>query len=151
MKTHSIEKISLNWGLVTFGLLSAYFVVMKALGLVHMIEFRLLNGLIMFYGCFSAVKYSKRNLDGFNFLKGYGSGLLTALIASVLFSFFGIIYLEFLNPSFITEIKENELLGIYQNKYIASAQIFIEGTASGFLFTHASVMWFKRSLTSEIE
>jgi len=141
--TDSIEKIAIKQGLITFFLLGAYFLIMKMLGLVHMIEFRLLNGVIMFYGCYTAVKLSKKKLEDFNFLKGYGAGLLTALIASSLFAAFGIIYLEFINPSFIVEIKQKEILGIYQNKFIASAQIFIEGAASGFLFTHAAVVRFK--------
>jgi hypothetical protein len=151
MRYDSIEKIGIVAGIFTFIFLGLYFLAMKLLGLVHMIEFRLLNGVIMFFGCFSAVKMSKNNLKDFDFLKGYGAGLLTALIASTLFALFGFIYLQFINPSFIQEIKSNELLGIYQNKYIASAQIFIEGAASGFLFTHASVVWFKKDMTKEVK
>ena len=146
---YSIEKIALKYGLITFGLLSTYFLLLTSFGLVHRIEFRLFNAIIMFYGCFTAVGIAKQRLKDFNFLKGYGSGLLTALLASFLFSFFGIIYLQFIDPSFMQEIKSNELLGIYQNKFIACAQIFIEGTASGFLFTHGAVMWFKKPILAE--
>ena len=151
MQYNSIEKIGLTSGIFTFIFLGLYFLIMKMLGLVHLIEFRLLNALIMFYGCYSAVKISKKNLENFDFLKGYGVGLLTALIASSLFAVFGFAYLQFINPSFIHDIKSNEILGIYQNKFMASAQIFIEGAASGFLFTHASVVRFKRNLTVEVE
>jgi hypothetical protein len=145
----SIENIALKYGMITFGLLSIYFLLLTALGLVHRIEFRLFNAIIMFYGCFTAVGVAKQKLEDFNFLKGYGSGLLTALLASFLFSFFGVLYLHFIDPSFMQEIRSNELLGIYQNKFIACAQIFIEGTASGFLFTHGAVMWFKKPILEE--
>jgi len=148
MKT-SIENIGIRYGLITFGLLSLYFLLLTSLGLVHRIEFRLFNAIIMFYGCFAAVGASKKYLENFNFLKGYGSGLLTALTASFLFSLFGILYLQFIDPSFMQEIKSNELMGIYQNKFIATAQIFIEGAASGFLFTHGAVMWFKKPMLAE--
>ncbi len=151
MKFNSIEKIGITTGAFTFIFLGLYFLLMKILGLVHVIEFRLLNAVIMFFGCYAAVKMSKKYLDNFDFLKGYGAGLLTALVASTLFTAFGIIYLNFIDPSFILEIKRNEILGVYQNKFIATAQIFIEGTASGFLFTHASVVRFKRDLTLEVE
>jgi hypothetical protein len=151
MNFNSIEKIGITLGIFTFIFLGLYFLIMKILGLVHLIEFRLLNAVIMFFGCYSAVKMSKNHLQNFDFLKGYGAGLLTALTASTLFTAFGLIYLNFINPSFITEIKQNEILGVYQNKFIASAQIFIEGTASGFLFTHASVVKFKRNLTTEVD
>ena len=150
MKLNTIEKIGTVSGILTFIFLGLYFLVVKMLGLVHMIEFRLLNAVIMFFGCYSAVKLSKMHLENFDFLKGYGAGLLTALIASFLFAVFGFLYLQFIDPSFILEVKDKEILGIYQNKYIASAQIFIEGAASGFLFTHASVVRFKRNLTAEV-
>ena len=142
---NTIEKIGLNHGIRTFILLSIYFLAMKSIGLVHMVEFRIFNAFIMFYGCYSAVKASKVKLKDFNFLKGYGSGLLTAFVASSLFSFFGIVYLEFINTDFINQIREHDILGVYQNELIATAQIFIEGSASGFLFTHAAVMWFKEN------
>lgn len=151
MRYDSIEKIGIVAGIFTFIFLGLYFLAMKLLGLVHMIEFRLLNAVIMFFGCYSAVKMSKKNLENFDFLKGYGSGLLTALIASVLFAIFGFIYLQFIDPTFIQDIRNNELLGIYQNKYIACGQIFIEGAASGFLFTHASVVWFKKDMNKEVK
>jgi len=151
MNFNSIEKIGITSGVFTFIFLGLYFLIMKMLGLVHVIEFRLLNAVIMFFGCYSAVKMSKKHLEHFDFLKGYGAGLLTALIASTLFTAFGLVYLYLIDPEFITEIKRNEILGVYQNKFIASAQIFIEGTASGFLFTHASVVRFKRNLTVEVE
>lgn len=147
----TIERIGLRLGLITVLLLSLYFLLLKFLGLIHVIEFRLFNGVIMFYGCFSAVKTARYKLPDFNFIKGYGSGLLTALIASSIFSLFGLLYLEIVDPTFIDEIRANEILGIYQNKYIASAQIFIEGTASGFLFTHGAVMWFKKSQSDDMK
>ena len=148
---NTIEKIGLQKGFVTFLLLGSYFLVMKATGLVHMIEFRLLNVFIMFYGCYTAVKIAKANLEDFNFLKGYGAGLLTALTASILFTFFGLLYIELINPSFINEIRSEGMLGIYQNKYIAVGQIFIEGAASGILLTHISVMRFKKTISEDLQ
>ena len=145
LSQNTIEKIAVRQGLITFILLGLYFLLMKSLGLVHLVEFRLLNAGIMFYGCFNAVKMTKLKLKDFNFIKGYGVGLLTSLVAASLFSLFGFFYLEFINPNFITEIREQEILGVHQNKFIAVAQIFIEGSASGILFTHASVMWFKKN------
>ena len=147
---NTIEKIGIQKGFVTFLLLGIYFLIMKSLGLVHLIEFRLFNALIMFYGCYTAVKLAKSNLEDFNFLRGYGVGLLTALTASILFTFFGLLYIELINPSFIIEIRSEGMLGIYQNKYIAVGQIFIEGAASGILLTHISVMRFKKTIAEDL-
>ncbi|HBH24901.1 MAG TPA: hypothetical protein DDY13_15960 [Cytophagales bacterium] len=145
LSQNNIENIGLRWGLIVFALLGLYFMLMKMLGLIHVIELRLLNGVIMFYGCFSAVKTARKNLADFNFFKGMGTGMLTALISSGLFTVFGFIFLTFIEPSFMTEIKNNEALGIYQNKFIATAQIFVEGTASGFFFSQAATLWFKKA------
>ena len=105
-KFDTIERIGIRQGIITFTLLCLYFLIMKVLGLVHMVEFRLLNGAIMFYGCFTAVRMAKRNMEDFNFLKGYGTGLLTALFSSFLYSIFGVIYLQFIDPNFIVEIQQ---------------------------------------------
>lgn len=145
LKQNNIEKIGVRWGIIAFALLGIYFMIMKIFGLIHFVELRLFNGIILFYACFSAIKCARKNLTDFNFFKGIGTGMLTSLIASALFAIFGLLYLSFINPSFATSIEDNNILGIYQNKYIASAQIFIEGAASGFFFSQAAVMWYKKA------
>ena len=139
----TIEKISLRWGLIILGLLSAYFIIMKILGLVHVPELRIFNAIIMFYGVFQAIKTSRSKLEDFNYFKGMGTGLLTAFGSTLMFSLFGILYVTVIDPGFITEIRSQEPLGIYMNEYSASLQIFIEGSASGFLFSYASLQWLR--------
>jgi len=141
---NTIEYIGLRWGLITLILLSTYFLIMRFLGLVHSTELRVLNAVIMFYGVFSAIKVSKSQLEDFNYLKGFGVGALTALVASGLFTIFGFIYLNWIDPSFMSSIKMNEPLGVFMNKYSASLQIFIEGSASGVLCSYASLQWLRK-------
>ena len=141
--TLNIENISLRWGLVVFLLLSAYFIIMKSLGLIHVLELRAFNALIMFYGCFMTCLMTKNSLKDFSYLKGLGAGVLTAFISSSIFAAFGFLYLTVLNPGFMAELKANELFGRYLNEYMASLQIFIEGSASGILFTYASMQYLK--------
>lgn len=142
-KNSTIEKIGLQWGLTTLLLLSAYFLIMKILGLIHVPELRIFNALIMFYGVFQAIKRAKVELNEFNYFKGIGAGILTAFVATFFFSLFGVFYLSFIDPNFIMSIKVNEPLGIYMNQYSASLQIFIEGSASGVLFSYASLQWLR--------
>ena len=144
IKNHTIVQIGLRWGLITLALLCAYFVIMQILGLIHSTELRVLNALIMFYGVFQAVKTSKSDLEDFNYFKGFGVGALTALTASLLFTIFGLVYIIWIDPSFMSSITMNEPLGIFMNEYTASLQIFIEGSASGILFSYASLQWLRR-------
>ena len=143
-RNNNIESIGLRWGLITLLLLCAYFLIMKFLGLVHSTELRVVNAVIMFYGVFSAVKISKTKLEEFNYFKGFGVGALTALIASGLFAVFGLVYLIWIDPSFMSSIKMNEPLGIFMNRYSAALQIFIEGSASGILCSYASLQWLRK-------
>ncbi|MEQ8358137.1 MAG: DUF4199 domain-containing protein [Cytophagales bacterium] len=146
-----LEKTGLKWGLITFLGLGAYFLLMKALGLTHVIELRVLNAAIMFTGLWFSIKDYRRNDSGFDYFSGLGVGLLTAFIASTTFTVFGILYLEVINPSFMTELKQSEPLGFYLNPYLATFQIFIEGTASGFSISYAIMQFLKKPMLSEVK
>lgn len=146
-----IEQKAIKWGLITFLGLGAYFSIMKMFGLVHELEFRALNAFIMAGGCYMAIKEFKYHKDSeFDYFKGIGTGLLTGLIASLTFSLFGIIYLLFINPSFMQVLIENEPLGRYLNPYLASFQIFIEGTASAFGISYALMQYLKTPIIYKI-
>jgi hypothetical protein len=142
-----MEKIGIRWGIITFLLLSAYFLLMKLFGLVHVLELRFLNAFIMFYGCYRAIKTAKMHLSRFRYFTGLGAGSITALVASVLFTLFGILYLTIINPEFVDSLKANEPLGIYLNRYLAVIQILIEGIASGFVFSFIIMQWLKQPRT----
>lgn len=143
MKINTIEKISFKWAAITFGLLSLYFLIMQAVGMIHVVELRILNAGIMFFGIYKAVKEAKINLREFNYFKGIGTGILTGGIASLIFAVFGLFYMTVLDTNFINEIKSNELFGSFINQYGATFQIFIEGTASGCLMSYAVMQYLK--------
>lgn len=150
-KLGTLEKTGLKWGLITFLGLGAYFLIMKAFGLTHIIELRVLNAAIMFTGLWFSIKEYRRNEPEFSYFSGLGIGLLTAFIASSTFTIFGILYLEVINPSFMQELKQNEPLGFYLNPYLAAFQIFIEGTASGFSISYAIMQYLKKPMLSEVK
>ncbi|MDX1629758.1 MAG: hypothetical protein R3345_13720, partial [Fulvivirga sp.] len=70
MNSSTIERIAFKWGLVVFVLLSIYFIAMKSLGLIHVIELRFLNAGIMFFGVYKAIRAAKYTLGEFTYLKG---------------------------------------------------------------------------------
>lgn len=142
-KTKSIEKLGLRWGLITFLLLSAYFLIMKLAGLVHIIELRFLNAFIMFFGVYKAIDIFKKRNEKFRYFTGLAVGTYTAIVSSALFTIFGLLYVLVLDPSFMTELKQKEPLGLFMNKFLAVFQIFIEGSISGFVFSFIIMQWYK--------
>ncbi len=143
IQQNSIEKIAIKWGVTTFLLLSAYFLIMNVMGLVHVVELRVFNAFIMFFGCYKAISVAKQKLEQNNYFQGIATGALTALFTALLFAFFGLIYINYLDPNFIQEITKNELFGFYMGGYGAIIQIFIEGAASGFMMSYAIMQWEK--------
>lgn len=142
MKDKTFEKVGFKWGFIVFILLSAYFGILQLLDFVHILELRLFNGAIMYFGIYMAIKEFKASPNEFTYFKGLGSGIVTSFVATIAFTLFGFGYLM-INPAFMMEIKEKEPLGFYINEYGAVIQIFIEGIASGCLMSYANMQFFK--------
>jgi hypothetical protein len=117
--------------IVAVGLI-LYFFTMYAVGLLHVIELRLLNLFIMGAGIFFALKqYKKTHSDHLDYFTALVTGAATAAIGAATFALFLFIYLS-LDNGLMQSIKENQPLGIYMNPYIASFIVFFEGLFSGF-------------------
>ena len=143
MNKTSIEYNGLKAGLFVFIGLLAFFLIMKAIGMVHNLELRALNLLIMAGGVYYAIKsISKRNPD-FDYLKGMGTGLLTAISSSLAFALFNMIYLMAINPDFMDEIRETEPFSEYLNPFSVAIVILMEGISSGVLLSFGFMQWFK--------
>jgi hypothetical protein len=121
--------------LITVALI-AYFFLMYAFGLVHVIELRLLNLFIMLGGIFMAMKQYKRTHEGhLNYFRGLSIGVATATIGTSTFAVFLLLYLK-VDNSLLQAIIEREPMGRFMNEYIAAAAIMIEGVFSGFTMTY---------------
>jgi hypothetical protein len=121
--------------LITFGLI-VYFFLMYALGLVHVIELRIFNLLIMLAGIYFAMKQHKRTHDGhLNYFRGISIGVASATIGASTFAVFLLIYLK-IDAGLMQTIIEREPMGRYLNEYIIAAAITAEGTFSGSLLAY---------------
>ena len=123
------------YGTFIFLGLVAFFFLMLALGLVHVIELRLLNLAIMGVGIYYALKQHKRTHDGhLDYFKGLVIGVSTAFVATSTFVLFLFAYMK-LETKFLTSILAGEPLGAYMNTYIATFAVWLEGIFSGFIMT----------------
>jgi hypothetical protein len=116
--------------------LVVYFFAMYALGLVHVIELRLLNLFIMLGGIYAALRqYKKTHAGHLNYFRGLTTGVATATIGASTFAAFLLIYLK-IDQNMMNSIIENEPMGRYLNEYIAAAVVTLEGVFSGFTMTY---------------
>lgn len=116
--------------------LAVYFFLMYAMGLVHVIELRLLNLVIMLGGIYFALRQYKKTHDGhLNYFRALSTGVATAVIGASTFAAFLLIYLK-IDANLMRSIIENEPMGRYLNEYVAAAVVAMEGVFSGFTMTY---------------
>lgn len=119
--------------LIFIGLLGFFFG-MYAVGLVHVIELRLLNLLILIAGVYFALKQYRRTHRGhMDYFHAFTTGMATAAIGTLTFSVFLLAYLH-IDKALMQAIAEQPL-GMYLNPYIASFMVSLEGVFSGLFVT----------------
>lgn len=146
----SLNITIIKYGVLVFLGLAIYFLLMESIGLVHNLNLRLFNAVIMFSGIFFLLRnFKKQQYDRpFSYLNGLGAGLLVTIIGTAAFALFMAIYLS-VNPDFMTAIRENEPQGIYLNIPAMVMLILIEGIASGILFSYMSMQYLKGNVALE--
>ena len=121
--------------------LIVYFFAMYALGLVHVLELRLLNLVIMLVVVYFALKQFSRTHQGhLNYFRGLAIGVFTSTIGTSTFALFLFIYLN-IDQNLMHSIIENEPMGMYLNTYIASYAVLLEGMFSGIFVTFVLLNW----------
>ena len=114
--------------------LIAYFFLMYAVGLVHVIELRLFNLAFLVAGVYFAMRQYRRTHRGqMDYFHAFTTGMATAAIGTLTFAVFLLIYLH-IDKSLMQEISEQPL-GMYLDPYIASFMVSLEGVFSGLFVT----------------
>lgn len=126
--------------LIALGLV-LYFVVMYAVGLVYIVELRLLNVFILLAGVYYALKqYSRTHAGHLNYFRGLVIGVATSTIGASTFAVLLFILLE-ADHDLLRTILANEPMGEHLNPFIAAATIMLEGVFSGFFVTFILLNW----------
>jgi hypothetical protein len=143
------SEIAQIYGTVIAAGLIVYFVAMYAVGLIHVIELRLLNLFIVLGGVYYALKQYRRTHDGqLNYFRALAVGTSAAAIGTSTFALLLFFFLKF-EGSLMQSIQENEPLGPYLNPYVASFAVFYEGIFSGFGLTYLLVNYFDTDRVSD--
>lgn len=127
--------------IVAVGLI-IYFFIMYAVGLIHVIELRLLNVFILLAGIYFALKQYKHTHGGrLDYFHSLTTGVATSAVAAGTFSLFLFLYLMF-DKNLMNSMAENEPMGQYLNPYICSFIVFLEGLFSGFAMSYLLTNFF---------
>lgn len=126
------SQVSQIYGTLIFLGLTVYFLLMYAIGAVHIIGLRFLNVVIMLAGIYYAILQYRRTHDGeISYFRTLTLGTATAFIGSTTFGIFLFFFLKF-EGNLMESIKQNEEIGQYLNPYIATCVVMMEGVISGF-------------------
>lgn len=141
----SIEKIGIVTGLFTSLALIAYFMLMKAIGLVQILELRFFNIIIVAVGVCYGIRKLKRELHEDEFyLKGIMQGFYISAVAIISFALFISVYLSYFDLSLLKYIRQKINVGWSITGLTIFLTIFMEGMASAVIITFAAMQYFKR-------
>jgi hypothetical protein len=119
------------YGTYIFIGLVAYFFICYLLGVIHVLELRLFNFIIMCAGVYYAMKqYQKTHKD----FRALTIGVSSAFIGTSTFVLF-LFILFTLNQNIYQEVVKNAPMGAHMNVYIATSAVWFEGMFSGFMAT----------------
>jgi hypothetical protein len=135
------DRIAEIYGTLIAAALTVFFFLMYAIGIVHVVELRLFNILIMLVGVYYALKQYRRTHGGhLNYFRALAVGVSASAIGVSTFALILFIFLK-IDTSFMRSIIENEPFGQYLNAYVAAAAVMIEGVSSGFFVTYILLNW----------
>jgi len=143
-----MEKIGIKYGVFTAVGLMLYFLLMNLLGFSHIIEFRFLNAVILAIGIVMAIRAFKKVKGGdIRYLQGLGTGYLTALVATAIFSVFMLVFIKAFDDSLMEVLAAKNLFGESVSTtpgLVIFMVLMIEGMISGFMIGFIAMQYFKR-------
>lgn len=143
------DRIAEIYGTIIAIGLAIYFFVMYLTGLVHNINLRLFNLVILLAGVYFALKQYRRTHEGhLNYFRGLAVGVATSTIGISAFAAVLFIVLK-LDGTLMNSIVKHEPFGQYLNPYMAAAAIIMEGTMSGFFVTFVLLNWINTDRVSD--
>lgn len=137
------ENNGVRYGLYTAAGMLVYFLFASLLGLASHIELSYLNALILAIGITMAIaRYRRARAGRMAYLEGFGTGIIAAIVGSVAFGFFFIIY-AVINPSLMDQLRANDLFGFDLSVTIAFLAIILQGAMSGVVISLIAMQYFK--------
>ena len=143
---NSSASVSVKYGILTTLGLIAYFLIIKLFDLHTNPWFRLLNGLVIAYGIYAAIKrYKLISGSTFNYINGFKVGILTGFLATFVFALFMGVYMFHIDSEFMNILLKDWFQDMNYGGGILIFVIIIEGLASSTILALTYMQVFKNS------
>lgn len=144
------QKIILKNALIIYAGIVIYFLITKILGLDEVSELRFLNFVFVLWGVNKAIKtnmdINKENL----YINNFSVGIATSIL-SVTFTILGlIIYVGFIEPSFMSVLENSSFWGKDLNLIMVIFALAIEGIASSVICSFVLMQYYKNYSIPEV-
>ncbi len=144
------NKIILKNGLLIYSCIVVFFLLMKILGLDNVSELRFLNFLFVFWGVNRAIKQNIdfNDQDSYfnNFYVGFGSSVIGIALTIIGL----IVFVGFIDPSFIIVLENSSLWGKKLSLEMVVFALTIEGIASSVMCSFILMQYYKNYKSSGI-
>ncbi|SNR30605.1 MULTISPECIES: DUF4199 domain-containing protein [Hymenobacter] len=138
------ETNGVRYGLFAAAGMIVYFLIASLTGLTDRIEFSFLNGVILAVGiCFAIANFKRYCQDRMPYLQGFGTGIITAIVASVVFGIFFVVYAGLLNPKIMQNIRTWDRLGFDLSITVAVLAILLQGAMAGVIISLVAMQYYK--------
>ena len=150
---NNIKNLELKAGLLTSAALILFFLFMRYVDLIQIVELRCLNFFILLIGVNAAFRYHRRQSEpNVEYFSGFYFGFFTALYAVIPFALFVFIYLWKIDPSLVVGLKSNSLfMGIEVTPEKAAITTMVEGTVSGVLISFILMQYYRSGFRNPID
>ena len=143
---NSSASVAIKYGLFTTLGLITYFLLIKAIGMHTNPWLRLLNGLVMAFGIYSAIKHYKLvSGSTFNYTNGFKVGVVTGFLATFVFALFMGIYMFHIDVDFMNLLLKDWFEDMNYGGGILIFVILVEGLASTAILSLTFMQIFKNS------
>lgn len=144
-----MEKIGLKYGFLIAAGLILYFLIMRMVGLSHILEFRFLNAVIMAIGIVLALRAYKKSKQGkIGYLNGLGTAFLASLVGTSIFSVFMLFFIKAFDDSLMDVLTSNQMVGeqvVSTPGLVIFMVLMLEGVISGAMIGFIAMQFFKRA------
>ena len=138
--------LPIRFGIAISGCLIAYFLILSLFELHTNVFFSLFNGVITAGGIYEAIKYYKlKNPESFDYGKGFTAGMVTGVVATIVFTFFFALYATELNDEFLPELSTTFFKDFQNFEAIVFVTVAIMGIATTLVLTLSFMQLFKAS------
>lgn len=139
-----IDRIIWKQALLIYSGIVCFFLLMKLFGLDQIVELRLLNFGIVFWGINRAIKLNITENSETDYLSNFGVAMQVATISLLMIVVSLSVYLNYIDPSFLEVMEETGIWGSRLSVLMVTFGIAVEGFASSVITTFILMQYWKQ-------